>query len=203
MHPGRLTPSSNQASFFDQMMMWAAIAMIVVLCVVIVVSEPSLLALVSKPDILKGDVCKQNQDDRMALVPVSVVSKQLASSGEQETRNSLVRLFGKPFVSIRPPFLVNPETGRRLELDCYNEELKLGVEFSGLQHYVYPNPFHRTQAEFDAQLRRDRYKSEQCKQQGIKLITVPFTIKRPNIEAFLHEQLVLAGFTVNILKIIQ
>ena len=203
MHPGRLTQSSNQASIFDQLMLWAAIAMIAVLCVVIAVSEPSMLTSVSKSAALKDDVCNPNQGGRTAIVPVGVSSKLLASSGEQETRNSLTRLFGKPFISIRPPFLVNPETGRRLELDCYNEELKLGVEFSGLQHYAYPNPFHRTQAEFDAQLRRDRYKSEQCKQQGIKLITVPFTIKRPNIEAFLHEQLVLAGFIVNILKIIQ
>lgn len=114
------------------------------------------------------------------------------STGEEETRASLERIFGKPFVKIRPPFLINPETGRRLELDCYNAELSIGVEFDGIQHSVYPNPFHRTQAEFEAQQRRDRHKDRMCKALGVRLLRVPHTIPRPQIEQFLRNNLKLA-----------
>jgi hypothetical protein len=110
-------------------------------------------------------------------------------TGEEATRAALTRIFGVPFVKIRPPFLVNPETKRRLELDCYSEQLRLGVEYSGLQHFVFPNPFHRTQAEFDAQQRRDRYKAQQCQLAGVHLVVVPFTVAKARIESYLRQQL--------------
>jgi len=114
-------------------------------------------------------------------------------TGELETRAALVRLFNKPFDKIRPPFLVNPETNRRLELDCYNEELSIGVEYSGVQHFEFPNPFHRTLNEFHAQLRRDQYKAQQCQQRGVHLIVVPFTVRRADIQGFLQQELQKRG----------
>lgn len=111
------------------------------------------------------------------------------SLGEAETRAALQRIFGKTFVKVRPTFLINPESHRKLELDCFNAELRLGVEYSGFQHYVFPNAFHKTQQEFDAQQRRDRYKSALCQQAGVHLVVVPYTIPRGQIEAFLRDQL--------------
>lgn len=111
----------------------------------------------------------------------------LARSGEEETRAALQRIFNKPFVKVRPSFLINPETKRKLELDCYNVELQLGVEYSGIQHFVYPNPFHRSQAEFDAQQRRDRSKVELCRQAGVRLVVVPYTVPRAQIEQYLRD----------------
>lgn len=133
-------------------------------------------------------IVTQDQDPTRMKSPATI-SRSIASSGEQETCNALIRLLHKPFVKVRPSFLINPETGRRLELDCFNEELMLAVEFSGVQHYVYPNPFHRSQEQFDAQVRRDRYKVEQCKAQGVRFIVVPFTVKRAHIESYLRLQL--------------
>lgn len=121
--------------------------------------------------------------------PVITKSFPRESIGERETRAALVRIYGKPFVNVRPPWLKNPETKRRLELDCYNAEVQLGVEYGGMQHYVFPNIFHRTREAFDAQVRRDQYKIEQCHQQGIRLIVVPYTIPYDRIEAFLRQQL--------------
>lgn len=111
------------------------------------------------------------------------------SIGERETRAALGRIFGKPFIKVRPPWLINPETKRRLELDCFNAEESLGVEFNGYQHHVFPNVFHRARADFDAQVRRDRYKAEQCHQRGVRLIVVPHTIPVAQIETFLRAQL--------------
>ena len=70
----------------------------------------------------------------------------------------------------------NPETGRNLEIDLYNDSLKIGVERNGEQHYVFPNTFHRTYEEFLNQIRRDQYKLDACDAHGIYLITVPYNI---------------------------
>jgi hypothetical protein len=40
-------------------------------------------------------------------------------------------LTGYRFKSVRPGWLENPLTGRNLELDCYNEYLKLALEYNG------------------------------------------------------------------------
>jgi hypothetical protein len=96
--------------------------------------------------------------------------------GEQETCQALEKIYGKPFVSVRPNFLKNPQTGRNLELDCYNDELKIAAEYNGIQHYVYPNPFHKTEEEFQKQVTRDEIKYQLCEDNGVYLITVPYTV---------------------------
>jgi hypothetical protein len=55
------------------------------------------------------------------------------NSRENVMRRSLEELLGQPFVKIRPAFLLNPTTRRRLELDAYCEPLRLAVEFDGEQ----------------------------------------------------------------------
>ena len=54
-------------------------------------------------------------------------------SRENVMRAALQVLLGQPFVKVRPPFLLNLATKRRLELDAYNEKLRLAVEFDGEQ----------------------------------------------------------------------
>jgi hypothetical protein len=57
------------------------------------------------------------------------------NSRENTTRQCLERLFSKPFPKVRPAFLKDPASGQRwpLELDTYCAELKLAVEFHGIQ----------------------------------------------------------------------
>src|SRR5665648_148 len=93
---------------------------------------------------------------------------------EEKCRNILETLFNSEFPSVRPDFLKNPETKRKLELDCYNEELKLALEYSGKQHYIFPNHFHKTKEDFLKQIRRDDYKKRVCIYKGVKLIVVPY-----------------------------
>lgn len=101
--------------------------------------------------------------------------------GEQLTCQTLEKIYAKPFVSARPSFLKNPETGRNLELDCYNEELKIGAEYQGVQHYVYPNPFHKNEEEFEKQRKRDDLKYDLCEREGVYLITIPYTVPQDKI----------------------
>ena len=97
-----------------------------------------------------------------------------SSKGETMCRNILENLFGLRFDRIRPSFLTNPETGRRLELDCYNAKIKLAVEYNGEQHYIWPNHVNMTYKQFINQVRRDRYKKRVCSKIGIDLIVIRY-----------------------------
>lgn len=69
----------------------------------------------------------------------------------------------------RPGFLVNPQTGERLELDRFYQP-RLAFEFNGAQHYRATGRF--TQAEADAQHFRDLIKAGICLYRGIHLVII-------------------------------
>ena len=113
------------------------------------------------------------------------------SKGEVECRRVMQKLFDKPFYKIRPQFLNNPVTfgTNNLELDCFNEELKLAVEYDGAQHYKFIPHFHKTHEGFMNQRYRDYMKEQMCKENNIRLIRVPYTVKIENIESFIVNKL--------------
>jgi hypothetical protein len=77
------------------------------------------------------------------------------------------------FVKIRPVWLKNPETGKRLELDFYCRKLNLAIELQGYQHYKSDNHFHKTDEDFMKQIERDEFKKETCNERGIILACIP------------------------------
>jgi hypothetical protein len=124
-------------------------------------------------------------------------SRPFGSKGEGAALAALQRIFGTQvvFTKVRPTWLRNPESGGRcLELDLFSEELKLGVECDGVQHYVWVNSFHKTRAQFDAQVRRDRLKDALCKVMGVTLVRIPFTVPLNQYETFIRQQLQEFGF---------
>ena len=78
--------------------------------------------------------------------------------------------------NIRPNFLKNPESNANLELDCYNEEYAIAVEYNGIQHYKFPSVFHKTEQEFMNQVYRDRLKVKLCDEANVYLIPVPYWV---------------------------
>lgn len=54
-------------------------------------------------------------------------------SRENVMRAALEKLLGHPFPKVRPPIMLNVATRRRLELDAFNEAMRLAVEFHGEQ----------------------------------------------------------------------
>lgn len=113
------------------------------------------------------------------------------SKGETECRRVLRHLFNKPFNKVRPSFLRNHITDgeNNLELDCYDDDLKIAVEYNGVQHYKYVPFFHKTKDAFYNQKYRDDMKRRLCKENGITLIEVPYNIKLENIRHFIVSEL--------------
>lgn len=121
------------------------------------------------------------------------------SKGEIECRRVMESLFNAKFPKARPDFLRNPVTsrldsGNNLEIDCFNSELRLGVEYNGIQHYKYSTFFHKNYEAFRNQQYRDEMKKFLCKENGIKLIEVPYTVKNDEIEIFIAKELALLGY---------
>lgn len=118
------------------------------------------------------------------------------SKGETECRNILQDIFKKPFNKIRPDWLKNHITGgNNLEIDCYNDDLKLGIEYQGRQHYEFCPYFHKTKDSFYNQKYRDDDKRRKCTDHGITLIEVPYNVK--DIRGFLITELLNAGYIRN------
>lgn len=118
------------------------------------------------------------------------------SRGENYARELALKIFEKPFDKIRPDFLKNNVTGHNLELDLYNKDLKLAIEVSGRQHYVYTPFFHKNNEAFTNQKYRDEIKRMLCERNGIKLIEVPYTVKLEDMETFLRIEARKLGFEV-------
>lgn len=129
--------------------------------------------------------------------PTKLVIKQDSnlSKGEEECKKFVEFYFKKPFQRIRPHFLTNPITQSQLELDLYNDELKLAIEYNGSQHYVFNNMMHHgSKDKFQNQQYRDYMKKTMCKENGIDLIIVPFTIKHQQIPTYLFDKLKERGY---------
>jgi DNA-directed RNA polymerase subunit RPC12/RpoP len=99
------------------------------------------------------------------------------SKGRSEkcVKNIIEMITEKKFIQIRPDWL-RYENGRNLELDGYNEELKIAYEYQGIQHYQYDKFFHKGNKEnLKLQQERDIWKEIQCYEKEIDLIVIPYT----------------------------
>lgn len=122
--------------------------------------------------------------------PITVERKpDRRSRGEQKCKEFLEYITGKPFVKVRPSFLLNPVTQHPLELDLYNEELQLAIEYNGSQHYHFNSMMHNSRDSFHNQKYRDLIKKQLCDQHGIRLVSVPYTIQEDKIPEFLYDRL--------------
>jgi hypothetical protein len=84
------------------------------------------------------------------------------SYGEQLCRRVCKTWFPDKGViyNYRPLWLQNPKTGKNLELDIYYPDLKLAIEFNGIQHNLL------------LQKEKDYFKKQQCIKVGIVLLSI-------------------------------
>jgi hypothetical protein len=110
--------------------------------------------------------------------------KRRTSKGEEISRYVFEELYGVKFVSVRPDWLRNPKTNRNMELDGYNESLKVAFEYQGKQHYEKVSCF-QTNRDFVFQQERDNLKRILCEDKGVFLVSIPCYVKHEDIKAFI------------------
>lgn len=87
------------------------------------------------------------------------------SKGEKASRTIFEDFYGRPFVKDSKAFR-NPVTGRFLELDGVNYELRLAFEYNGKHHY---NDIQQAQ--------RDVIKRHECDARNIYLVPIPHDVR--------------------------
>jgi hypothetical protein len=129
----------------------------------------------------KPNIIKQKPKQHQHLTSNKKNKTNFVSKGERICCETMEKIYGVPFITVRPNWLRNPETGENLELDCYNEQLSIAVEYNGEQHYKWPNFTNQSNSEFINQVRRDMLKADICEKRGTYLITIPYTVPHDKI----------------------
>jgi hypothetical protein len=92
-----------------------------------------------------------------------------ASFGERKCKAAMEQLFGVKFVKRRFSDMKGIG-GKSLEIDLYNDELKLGLEHQGAQHFIRKKYF--GEHKYDGVREHDRRKKAYCAKRGITLIEI-------------------------------
>ena len=82
------------------------------------------------------------------------------------------------------------ETGRctPLEFDFYIPTMNTCIEYDGKQHFE-PIAYYGGEEGFKKSVKRDKIKNQYCKKNGIKLIRIPYTMKKEEIEPYILKEL--------------
>lgn len=89
-------------------------------------------------------------------------------------------IFNVSFSKSKPDFL-KQENGYKLELDGFNEKLKIAFEHQGANHFEIIKKFKMTQGDLNKVQLRDKIKFELCLKNNIKLFIIPELITRTKI----------------------
>jgi len=103
-------------------------------------------------------------------------------TGEEITRNIFETLFQDEFPKIRPKWL------NTLELDGYNDNLKLAFEYDGEHHYFIVLKYKMTNDDLIKQQNADKEKNELCKINNVNLIRIPYFIKYDKLKNYITDK---------------
>ena len=120
--------------------------------------------------------------------------------GELIAKCALEHLLDKPFKKVRPIWL-KMDNNAHLEIDMYNEEYNLGLEYHGIQHYKFIEYFHKTHDNFIKRVGYDKLKIDLCQKNNTKLIVVSYLIKQEDICKYIYEELIKLGYEIDQTKI--
>lgn len=89
---------------------------------------------------------------------------------KRESEHFIRKLFPHhEFSRSKPKWLTH-----NLELEIYNDSLKIAVEYQGHEHYEYHHDIHKNKVGFKYQNRMNKLKAKLCKQNGVCLVVVPY-----------------------------
>lgn len=114
---------------------------------------------------------------------------------EQICRAILENAFEQEFPKQQPKWLINSR-GNRMELDGYCTSLGLAFEYNGEQHYRKHRVFTSTDKALDRRIADDQLKTELCKENGVVLIVIPYTVIKEDLGGFIFHECKQLGFDV-------
>ncbi len=103
------------------------------------------------------------------------LDKHPRSKSEAEAIRLLENCVNAKFPTVYPKWLM--WRGHTLELDGYNEKLKLAMEFSGPLHTKW-NPSYESYLIYFSRIVRDVVKQRMCKKHGVKLIILDVSLNK-------------------------
>jgi hypothetical protein len=104
---------------------------------------------------------------------------------------TLESIFKQSFVKIRPSWLLGVHH-TPLELDCYNKDLKLAVEYNGPFHYE-PR-FYPSRKQYEDRIVNDKIKVSRCAKAKINLIVIPYTVTKHELYDYIISRLYDLGY---------
>lgn len=122
-------------------------------------------------DILRGRWC-----------PICIERKN-----EKICRFLFEKIFKDNFPKQRYNWLKSPKN-QNLELDGYNKKLKIAFEYQGIQHYNLKG-INKNQKVLEYMQLCDQIKRDKCKEKGITLIEVPYTVKHKDMEKYICQKI--------------
>ena len=91
-----------------------------------------------------------------------ILSKGERCPSEGRVIEMAASLFGVSFVKVRPIWLVDDDTGAKLELDGYSEEKRLAIEYQSGAHHLF----------CQTTLYREKLKRRICTARGVTLLEI-------------------------------
>lgn len=110
-----------------------------------------------------------------------------AGKSERICRDIFEQMFGLPFPKLRPNWLLS-SMARKMELDGYCEPLGIAFEYNGHQHYREVKFFQSEKNTLEKRKLDDARKAQLCFQNGVILITVPYTIPMHELPSLVHRE---------------
>lgn len=95
---------------------------------------------------------------------------------ESQVRQLLEEKLQIPLPKTRVYYSTNKQV--YYEFDGFNRENKIAFEYHGIQHYKYPNFWHKSESAYLAAKQRDREKEQYCIDNKIKLFIIPYTAEK-------------------------
>jgi hypothetical protein len=121
--------------------------------------------------------------------------KDLGKHPRTKSEASIIKYFeeitGHKFPTVVPKWLA--WKGKHLELDGYNDKLKIAVEFSGPLHtkwYPDKEPYDK----YFTRIVRDIVKKKLCKRKGVKLIVIDVTLPPQHWRDYIKSRLYDIGY---------
>lgn len=96
------------------------------------------------------------------------------NTGEELCRMIISNLLGEYFPKTRNIKGLVSKKGVALEIDGFSDQLKIGFEYQGQQHYEFSKFFHQKRKDFDKTQQRDEFKNTFFRNKGWRLLQIKY-----------------------------